>query len=118
MSKVIHFEIVATNPKRAVKFYEKAFGWEITKWKGPEDYWLCKAGDEDEYGINGAIKPAKSSSKNIITINSFNLDESVERVKKAGGKIISKIQTVPGIVRFCRFTDTEGNELEMSEEIS
>ena len=39
MSKVIHFEIPADNPERAIKFYEDVFGWEIEKWE-LGDYWL------------------------------------------------------------------------------
>ncbi|MGZ7109599.1 MAG: VOC family protein, partial [Methanobacterium sp.] len=29
MSKVIHFEIPAEDPERAIKFYEDVFGWKI-----------------------------------------------------------------------------------------
>ncbi|MGZ4908488.1 MAG: VOC family protein, partial [Halobacteriota archaeon] len=43
MSKVIHFELPADDPQRAVEFYEKVFGWTITKWEGPNDYWLITA---------------------------------------------------------------------------
>lgn len=57
MPKVLHFEIPAEDPERAVKFYEKVFGWKIKKWKGEFDYWLVEAREEDETGINGAIKP-------------------------------------------------------------
>jgi hypothetical protein len=35
--RVIHFEIPADDPRRAVKFYEKVFGWRIDKW-GAIDY--------------------------------------------------------------------------------
>jgi len=35
MPRVIHFEIVADNPERAVKYYKEVFGWELTKWDGP-----------------------------------------------------------------------------------
>ena len=40
MSKVIHFELPADDPRRAIAFYEKVFGWTISKWEGPMDYWL------------------------------------------------------------------------------
>ena len=40
MSRVVHFEIHAENPERAVRFYTAVFGWTITKWDGPFDYWL------------------------------------------------------------------------------
>ena len=38
MPRVVHFEIRADNPERAVKFYSEIFGWEIQKWDGPVEY--------------------------------------------------------------------------------
>ena len=45
MPRVLHFELNADDPARAVQFYQKAFGWTIQKWAGPEDYWLCMTGE-------------------------------------------------------------------------
>ena len=42
MPRVVHFEIMADDPDRAVKFFKKVFGWRINKWEGPVDYWLIK----------------------------------------------------------------------------
>lgn len=55
MPRVVHFEIDAEKPERAVKFYEKVFGWKIEKWKGPVDYWLITTGKEKEPGIDGGL---------------------------------------------------------------
>ena len=44
MSRVVHFELCADDPERAVKFYEEVFGWKIQKWDGPQDYWLATTG--------------------------------------------------------------------------
>jgi len=33
MSRVIHFEIPASDPERASAFYQKVFGWKIEQWK-------------------------------------------------------------------------------------
>ena len=44
MSRVVHFEVLADDPARAVEFYQNVFGWEATKWDGPEDYWLTTTG--------------------------------------------------------------------------
>ena len=35
MNRIIHFEIHAGNPERAVKFYKDVFGWEIREWVIP-----------------------------------------------------------------------------------
>ena len=34
MSRVIHFELPADDPERAIAFYEQAFGWNFEKWTG------------------------------------------------------------------------------------
>lgn len=32
---IVHFEIPADDPERAVSFYRKLFGWEVKKWETP-----------------------------------------------------------------------------------
>jgi catechol 2,3-dioxygenase-like lactoylglutathione lyase family enzyme len=50
MSRVIHFEIPASDPERAANFYKKAFGWKIEKWPGPMDYWMVTTGTDGAPG--------------------------------------------------------------------
>ena len=110
MGRVIHFEIPAEKPERAVKFYEKAFGWKIEKWAGPMDYWMITTGADKEPGINGAIMDKTGPIKQTVnTIDVKNLGEAAKMVVAAGGKRVSPDQAVPGIGYFAYFTDTEGN---------
>ena len=44
MPRVIHFEIVANDPKNAKEFYEAVFGWEFNQLDGQE-YWVIKTGE-------------------------------------------------------------------------
>jgi predicted enzyme related to lactoylglutathione lyase len=55
MPRVVHFEIPAKDPDRAVKFYSEVFNWKIERWAGYVDYWPITTGNEGEPGINGAI---------------------------------------------------------------
>jgi uncharacterized protein len=62
MNRIIHFEIGATNPERAAKFYRAVFGWNINEWvmpgvqmKDENRYWLVTTGPENEPGINGGL---------------------------------------------------------------
>jgi catechol 2,3-dioxygenase-like lactoylglutathione lyase family enzyme len=48
MARVVHFELAADDPERAVKFYQQVFGWQIHKWDGPQDYWLATTGEQGE----------------------------------------------------------------------
>ena len=109
MPRVVHFEIPADDPERAVEFYKKVFGWKIDKWEGPFDYWLVTTGEDDEPGINGAImsKEMGEMVKNTIGVDSF--DEYAEKIEKAGGKMLMEKQTIPGIGTMAAFQDTEGN---------
>ena len=55
MPRVVHFEICADDPERAVNFYQSTFGWKIRKWDGPQEYWVIITGNDDEPGINGGM---------------------------------------------------------------
>lgn len=115
MSKVIHFEIPAENPERAVKFYEEVFGWEISNWDGSMDYWLVTAGDDDEPGINGAIMPQEfgTAVRNTISVDSF--DEFAQKIEDNGGKMLTEKMEIPGMGFTGQFQDTEGNILGIIE---
>ncbi|MGZ4936155.1 MAG: VOC family protein [Halobacteriota archaeon] len=110
MSKVIHFELPADDPQRAVEFYEKVFGWTITKWEGPNDYWLITAGPDDEPGINGAITPRNMPDQvTTDTIGVESVDDAVKKIEEAGGAVKMPKQVIPGIGYIAYCTDTEGN---------
>jgi predicted enzyme related to lactoylglutathione lyase len=108
MPKVIHFEISAKNTERAVKFYEKVFGWQVNRY-GPMDYWLVKAGDDNEVGINGAVSGESRFEGTVNTISVPLYEEAAKKVVEAGGKILSPKTAVPGIGYMSYCQDTEGN---------
>ena len=88
MPKVIHFEIPAEKPERAIEFYRKGFDWKIQKWEGAVPYWIVVAGEDKEQGINGAIheKGNFKTVANIISVPS--VDEFLNRITQAGGRIV------------------------------
>ncbi len=109
MPRVIHFEIHADKPERAVKFYEKVFDWKISKWEGPADYWMITTGPDEEPGINGAIMYRSRRGKTWNTVSVPSVDEFLKRIVKAGGKIIQKKTAIPGVGYMAYCADTEGN---------
>jgi len=109
MSRVIHFEINADNPERAVKFYSTVFGWKIEKWPGGPAYWLARTGAEGEMGIDGAIMPRNGKLTTVNTIGVASVDESLQAIERAGGKMIQPKMPIPGIGYFAYCQDTEGN---------
>ena len=110
MSRVIHFEIPASDPERAAVFYRKAFGWKIEKWPGPTDYWMVTTGSDGIPGINGGLlkkQPPTTVTTNTIGVDS--VDAAVDAVKKAGGKLVTPKTPIPTVGYFAYLQDTEGN---------
>jgi predicted enzyme related to lactoylglutathione lyase len=108
MPRVIHFEIHADNPERAVKFCEKAFGWKTQKWEGPTDYWLVTTGEKDQPGIDGAIMKRMDKGTTWDTIDVPSVDEFIKKIL-AGGKVVQQKMPIPGIGYAAYCVDTEGN---------
>jgi predicted enzyme related to lactoylglutathione lyase len=115
MPRIVHFEIPADNPERAVQFYQKVFNWKIEKWPGPFPYWLVTTGEDKEPGINGAIM-TKTTLKTVVnTVGVESVDDFVKKVVDAGGKIIMPKGAVPGQGYVAYVADTEGNVLGIFE---
>lgn len=89
MTRVVHFEIHADDPRRAVGFYKKVFGWKIEKWQGPMEYWLVSTGEKKEPGIDGAIMTRTGNGSVWNTVDVPSVDEYVQRIVKAGGKVVT-----------------------------
>ena len=56
MPRPVRFEIHASDPARARKFYGDLFGWTFREFGGgPIEYWLITTGPEGTPGINGGM---------------------------------------------------------------
>ena len=117
MSRVAHFEIHADDPARAIGFYENVFGWQFSKWDGPQDYWLIKTGEADERGIDGGLMrrmggtPTDGQAVNayVCTIMTTAVDDDVNKAMTSGGSMAIPKMAVPGIGWLAYVKDTEGN---------
>jgi hypothetical protein len=110
MSRVVHFEIPADSPERAIQFYKAAFGWTFTKWDGPEEYWLVGTGNSSEMGIDGGLMLRSRPDQSVVnTIGVESVDESAKAIVKAGGTIIMPKTAIAGVGYLAYFRDPEGN---------
>lgn len=110
MSRVVHFEISASDPGRAAGFYRKAFAWKIEKWAGPVEYWLVTTGPDGQPGINGGLlrrQAPYTGTTNTVDVES--LDSAIATVKGAGGELVVPKMAVPGVGYLAYCHDTEGN---------
>jgi predicted enzyme related to lactoylglutathione lyase len=120
MNRVIHFEIHADHPERAVAFYKSVFSWHVEKWPGPIDYWLAHTGEGE--GIDGAIKkrmvPALTDSITsfVCTIGVDSIDDIVRKIATNGGSVIMPKTEIPGVGWHAYCKDTEGNLFGLMQE--
>lgn len=117
MNRITHFEFPVDDADRAASFYTQAFGWQIAKWDGPQDYWLIKTGPDDQPGIDGALTPRSEGAMTISNVlDVADVDAASEQVVAAGGVIVLPKMAVPGIGYVAYFRDTEGNVLGMMQD--
>jgi predicted enzyme related to lactoylglutathione lyase len=115
MPRVVHFEIHAEEPERAVTFYRALFGWEFSKWGGPVDYWLIKTGPEGQPGINGGLVRRRGTIDGqaviayVCTVDVPSVDAYVQKITDLGGAIALPKMPIPGVGWLAYGKDTEGN---------
>jgi hypothetical protein len=105
--RIVHFELPADNPARAITFYKTVFGWTFEKWDGPMDYWMIKTGDGP--GIDGGLMARQQPGQpanNVVAVAS--VDESSRAILAAGGTPVAPKMAVPGVGWTAYFADTEG----------
>jgi hypothetical protein len=117
MPRVVHFEISTNDPEKVVVFYKNVFGWNVTKWEGPQEYWLVETGEPEEPGINGGIsRPNEVLTGTVNTIGVSDIDAYIEKVKQNGGEIIVEKHAIPGVGYNAYCKDVEGTLFGIHEE--
>ena len=118
MNRVVHFEIHASDPARATKFYADVFGWTFEQW-GTEQYWMAMTAEKGSTvpGINGGLllrkgaAPVEGQAVNayVCTMQVDSIDETIKKVEAAGGTLATAKFAFPGMAWQAYYKDTEGN---------
>ena len=129
MNPVVHFEMPYENRERLVKFYTQTFGWQMQKLSKAMGYYVTAATTETDKNriakrpgaINGGFFPKNtdvSTQYPSVVIAVDDIDESMKKVKDAGGKVLDKPMKIPGIGQYVSFRDTEGNRVGILQPIN
>lgn len=119
MTRVVHFEIHAADPQRAVAFYQNVFGWTVEDWSdfAGMPYFGVKTGPQDQPGIDGAIMARMGENMPVggpvagavLTIGVEDFDAAAAKIEAAGGTIALEKHALPGMAWQGYFHDTENN---------
>ena len=122
MSRVIHFEIQASEPQALIDFYTAILGWSFAKWEG-SDYWLITTGSDDQPGINGGLLPRPSGAPQpdqavnafVCTAEVASLDDTLTAATGLGAQIALPRMPVPGVGWLAYVKDPDGNVVGLLE---
>lgn len=114
MARVVHFEVHADNPERAVAFYEKAFGWRFQRVPAI-DYWMIQTGEGP--GVDGGLlrrrgpRPADGQPINafVCTLGVDDVDGAVTAATGAGARLALPKMAIPNVGYVAYLHDPEGN---------
>ena len=117
MPRVVHFEIQAADPQRAMRFYADLFDWKFNKFAGPMDYWLIVTGEPGQPGIDGGLlrrngaAPAEGQPVNafVCTLDVPSVDACLAAALKSGATRAVDKMAVPGVGWLAYLKDPEGN---------
>jgi len=117
MPRPVHFEIHASDPQRAIAFYNALFAWDFKQWGGPMEYWTVTTGPDNQPGINGGLirrrgdAPVDGAAVNayVCTIDVPDIDSYIKKAENAGAPTAVPKMAIPGVGWLCYYKDTEGN---------
>lgn len=122
MNPVVHFEMPYDDSKRLSAFYKSAFGWkmEVTG-EQMGNYVLATTTESGPDGrpkaagnINGGFFPKKPdwpAQFPSVVIGVGDIKQVMQKIAKAGGKLLGEPMDIPGVGKYVSFLDTEGNRV-------
>jgi predicted enzyme related to lactoylglutathione lyase len=115
MSQVAHFAINADDVNRALRFYEKVFGWKFQAYGPPGFYMVDEQSAKMTVPLRGSLQKRREIVPGIpmrgfeCTISVDDINATAATIEKQGGKIVMPICTLAGVGQLLFFQDPEGN---------
>jgi predicted enzyme related to lactoylglutathione lyase len=105
--KINYVEYPANDLEGTKAFFAAAFGWSFVDY-GPEYIAFSDEGLDGGF-FKSELKATTDKGSALIVLFSQSLEETLAKVKSAGGQIVKPIFAFPGGRRF-HFTEPSGNE--------
>ena len=112
---IVYVEIPVTDLERASRFYEEVFQFSLKSTMVDGYSMALFPAATGSSGASGALVkgdvyiPSKSGP--IVYFGTENIDRALERVRKAGGKVLYPEKRLDGIGSVAEFEDSEGNRI-------
>jgi predicted enzyme related to lactoylglutathione lyase len=105
---IAHVEIPSTNLETSKEFYKKVFDWDLKDFgKG---YLLFNTHQGITIGMR-KVEKVTSGETTIFHVNVIDIEDTLDKVKTAGGKVFREKTVIPVFGWFALLNDNEGNIL-------
>ena len=116
MSRIVHFEIHASQPQVLIDFYTSLFAWKFQQW-GDMEYWQIETGAADQAGINGGLvrrrglTPLEGQAVNafVCTVQVTSVDEFFSKALSLGASAAMPKMPIAGVGWLAYIKDPDSN---------
>jgi predicted enzyme related to lactoylglutathione lyase len=105
--KINYLELPARDIEKTRSFFSTVFGWSFVDY-GHEYIAFSNEGIDGGF-YRSDLNCSTTNGSALVIFYSNNLEQTMEKIKSAGGSIIKPVFTFPGGRRF-HFSDPNGNE--------
>ena len=106
---IVHIEIPTKDAKASADFYEKLFGWHMTR----DDQMNYTMWDPHE-GPGGGFSPVEMGAtvgEVTVYVNSDDIEADLAKAVSLGGSLVRAKEEIPGVGWWGIFKDTTGNSI-------
>lgn len=112
MNRAVWFEIPAVDFERAVRFYESVFRTTMIREQGAESAIFAYDAPAMSGSVTKAPHLVPAGGGAVIYLNADpSLDAALERVREAGGRVVTPRTELPSGGAFAHIEDLEGNRV-------
>ena len=103
--QIIHVEVTGKDGAALQSFYSNVFGWQLDT-NNPGGYGMLRQGD-----LSAGIGPAQDGGGGQVTfyVHSDDPQATLQKVERAGGKVIMPLTEVAPETTIALFADPEGH---------
>lgn len=106
---IIHIELSSKDLGQSEDFYSKVFDWKIQQFPA-QNYATFRTGSGQDGGFN-PVTDTNPAGTVLVYIGTDNIDDTIEQIKKHGGKIELEKTLIPTVGWYAVFTDPSGNRM-------
>lgn len=117
MAAIVHFDVPADDPERAMKFYASLLDWKFESFPEMQYNLITTKNLDGTPGVGGGLGKRMEPSQRIRNYFGVkSIDAAMKKMKSLGGKLETGKMAVPGMGYLVNCIDTEGNAFGLWEE--